>query len=91
MTKWNSYSIEEQRKLRNLQIAREDQWREDMLVKFQNTPTDHCTPVQDTIEEHSVWFSGVVEAYMNQLVDSSRERSRMPEWMHQVWNLGPGS
>ena len=60
-----------------------------MLVKFRDTDLEHNPVFEDVVDENARWFRDGVEAYMSQLVDESRLRSRMPEWMHQVWNLGP--
>ena len=89
MYQWDKYNKQQQDRLRNLQVAREDQWKEDMLVKFQQAPLENNEAFTDVVDEHAVWFSKAVEKYLDQLVDETRERSRMPEWMHQVWNLGP--
>lgn len=89
MYKWDKLTQDQRERLKNLQIAREDQWKEDMLVKFQQTSPDNLTPFNDVVDEHAIWFSEAVTKYMEQVLDDTETRSRMPEWMYQVWNLGP--
>ena len=92
MYQWDKYNKQQQERLRNLQIAREDQSKEDMLVKFQQSPMEHNTAFNDVVEEHALWFVTAIEAYITQLTAADPDdggRSRLPEWMHQVLNLGP--
>ena len=89
MYKWDKLTKEQQERLKNLQIAREDQWKEDMLLKFKQAPLEHNAAFNDVISEHAAWFSEAVRVYLEQVLDESRGRSRMPDWLYQVWNLGP--
>ena len=89
MYQWDKYSTEQRERLKNLQIAREDQWKEDMLVKFNQSDLEHNTVFNDVVDEHAAWFVGAVEAYLDQVIEGAEERSRLPEWLHQVFNLGP--
>lgn len=87
MYQWDKLTKQQQDKLKNLQIAREDQWKGDMLIKCQQKSTEHNAAFCDVVDEHSDWFSDVVLKYLGQLAESYN--ARMPEWVHQVWNLGP--
>jgi DNA-directed RNA polymerase len=89
MYQWDKYTEQQRDRLRNLQVAREDQWKEDMLVKFQQTSPDNLTPFNDVVDEHAKWFAEAVTKYLEQVLDDSESRSRMPAWIYQVWNLGP--
>ncbi len=87
MYQWNQYDKKSQDRLRNLQIAREDQWKEDMLLKFQQSPLEHNAAYTDVVEEHAVWFASAVSEYIEQL--TNRADARFPEWVYQVLCLGP--
>lgn len=89
MYQWDKYTQEQRERLKNLQITREDQWKEDMLLKFRQAPMEHNAPFNDVVDEHAAWFVGAVEAYLDQVIQGAEERSRLPEWLHQVFNLGP--
>jgi len=87
MYQWDKYNKKRQEQLRNLQIAREDQWKEDMLVKFQQAPLEHNAAFNDIVDEHSIWFSTATTKYLEQI--TNQDNSRFPEWVHQALNLGP--
>ena len=82
MYQWDTYTKEQKRRLRSLQITREDDWRNEALVRFEQCAPDQNIPVQDKIDEYSEWFAQAVHAYMEQLTEDSRERARLPEWLH---------
>ena len=87
MYQWDKYDKKRQEQLRNLQVAREDQWKEDMLVKFEQAPLEHNSAFNDVVDEHSIWFAKAVTEYLEQV--TNQDNSRFPEWVHQVLNLGP--
>ena len=88
MYHWDKYTQQDRDRLKNLQIAREDQWKEDMLVKFRSESPDNLIPFNNVVDEHALWFSGAVSSYIDLVLDDSETRSRMPAWMYQVFNLG---
>tara|TARA_Y100001937_G_scaffold117139_1_gene170026 strand:- start:3940 stop:6444 length:2505 start_codon:yes stop_codon:yes gene_type:complete len=87
MYQWDKYTKEQQEKLKNLQIAREDQWKEDILVRFNQKSVEYNEAFNDVVDEHAVWFAKVMTEYLEQVANT--ENARFPEWLFQVWNLGP--
>jgi hypothetical protein len=89
MYQWDKYTKEQRERLVNLQIAREDEWKNDMLVKFEQQDLEHNTVFNDVVDEHAIWFRDAVVKYLEQVIEEAEQRSRLPEWLHQVFNLGP--
>jgi DNA-directed RNA polymerase len=87
MYHWDNYTKQQQERLRNLQVAREEAWKEEMLVKFEQQDLEHNAAFNDVVDEHSIWFQDAVVKYLDQVAEEYV--GRFPDWLYQVFNLGP--
>ena len=54
MYQWDKLAVQEQHKLRNLQLAREEQWKQDILTKTTESKPDHLDQFNDVVDETAV-------------------------------------
>ena len=87
MYQWDKYSKEQKERLVNLQIAREDEWKNEMLTKFEQQDLEHNVVFNDVVDEHSIWFREAVVKYLETVAEEYV--GRFPDWLYQVFNLGP--
>lgn len=82
MNYWNSLPSSRQQMLRNLQLAQEEQWKQEMLAKYRQSiekADDLPEALQDVVDEHAIWFAQFVENYLD---NAQSKKARLPEWAH---------
>ena len=92
MYQWDKLSSQEQHKLRNLQLAREEQWKQDIMDKTREAHTDHLQPFNDVVDEWSGYFAKWIHTALEDMMkdrEGDNTRQRLPEWTFMLWNLGP--
>jgi len=73
----------------NLQLAQEEQWKQDMLDKYRHSLEDGGTQtpvITNIVEEHAIWFKDAIENYLEQ---NGAMKARMPEWAQFASCLSP--
>jgi len=89
MTYWNSIDDKKQSMLRNLQLAEEEQWKHEMLMKYKQSCLDNEEfPVNDVVEEHAVYFAKCLDTYIS---ETSDVQNRTPDWVVQLQTIGSQS
>ena len=92
MYQWDKLAVQEQHKLRNLQLAREEQWKQDILTKTTESKPDHLAPFNDVVDETAVYFAKWISQALEEMLtlrEGDNTKNRLPEWTYMLWNLGP--
>ena len=92
MYQWDKLSSQDQHKLRNLQLAREEQWKQDILIKTREARPDNLTPFNDVVDETAMYFTKWITQALDDMLaerEGDNTKNRLPEWTYMLWNLGP--
>lgn len=88
MNYWNSLPSSKQQMLTNLQLAQEEQWKQEMLAKYRRSieqGTDLPEALQSVVDEHAIWFKEFISVYIE---NAQSKKARLPEWAHYLLTLG---
>ena len=92
MYQWTTYSTNKKQQLQNLQLAREEQWKHEVMLKTYDTKPEHLDPFNDTVDSAAAYLSTWIKAALDEELekrDDDSSKARMPQWLYQIVNLGP--
>ncbi len=87
MRYWDTLSDTQRNKLRNFQLAREDEWKERAVLKYRESilKANEAPPCLDNfIDETAASFATALQHY----IESTENKGRFPDWVVQVMTIG---
>ena len=89
MRQWDKLSAQEQRQRRTLQLLREEEWKEQALLKYKKSIMETGEApvcIENAIDENASYFAEALKDYVLTVADKD---GRFADWITQVMTVGP--